>query len=254
VPLVASVAVLGACAGDPPQAPRIPDQGDQRLPGREVLRADFETGGLQQWAGGQAVDDDRIQVVRDPVNQGRYAGRFEVRDGDNPIGYGDRAEVQLSSGETEGQERWYGWSTMFASDFPVTDAWQVVTQWHSEVDGPPPLAFYVEDDRFILRTNRYESDASSAGDPIDHWSAPLRRGVWYRMKLHVRWSGDDDVGFLELWVNGRRVTERVRTRTLFPGHRSFFKQGYYRRSGEPQTGVVYHDGFHASEVTAAAKS
>lgn len=241
-------ATAAGCGGETATAPRVPDAGDQRLPGKEVLRADFETGGLQQWSGGQSVDDDRIRVVEDPVDQGRYAARFEVRDGDNPIGFGDRAELQLDSRESEGDERWYAWSTMFAPDFPVTDAWQVVTQWHSDVDGPPPLAFYVEDDRLILRTNRYEADGSSAGDPIDHWSAPLRRGVWYRIKLHVGWSGDDERGFLELWVNGRRVTDRIPTRTLFPGQDSFFKQGYYRRSGEPQTGVVYHDGFRASAV------
>ena len=77
--------------------------------------------------GPAGVFRDRIQAVTDPVNQGRYAGRFEVRDGDNPIGFGDRAEVQLETGEHEGADRWYAWSTMFDPSFPGGDAWPVVT-------------------------------------------------------------------------------------------------------------------------------
>ena len=120
------------------------DEPRHRTPGVERARADFETGDLRQWDGLQRVADDRIQVVTDPVDQGRFAGRFEVRDGDNPIGFGDRAEVQLATDESEGDDRWYAWSTMFDRSFPTSDAWQVVTQWHASSDGPPPLAFYVE--------------------------------------------------------------------------------------------------------------
>ncbi|MFP5369142.1 MAG: hypothetical protein ACLGI3_00085, partial [Actinomycetes bacterium] len=73
VPLAAAVVAAGGCGGDTP-LPSGPVAGDVRLPGREIIRADFETGGLQQWTGGQVVDDDRIRAVRSPVDQGRFAG------------------------------------------------------------------------------------------------------------------------------------------------------------------------------------
>ena len=223
------------------------DEPRHRTPGVERARADFETGDLRQWDGFQRVADDRIQVVTDPVDQGRFAGRFEVRDGDNPIGFGDRAEVQLATDESEGDDRWYAWSTMFDRSFPTSDAWQVVTQWHASSDGPPPLAFYVERDRLTLQTNPYD-ERGVRSDPVLHWSGPLDRGRWRHLRLHVIWSGNDEVGLVQLWVDGRRVTPKIRTRTLRPGEGVYLKQGYYRRSGEPRTGIVYHDGFRMSQA------
>ena len=253
------VAVGCGVLGDDEPEPRVDgpgmtaDEAVHTVPGRELFRADFETGDLGQWDGGQAVADDRIQVVDDPVDQGRYAGRFEVRDGDNPIGFGDRAELQIGSGEEEGQDRWYAWSTMFDPSFPTSDAWQVVTQWHVEdIDGTPPVAFYVIGDEIALQTNPHDGDGTPAGEPAIHWSAPLDRGRWHHFRLHVRWSGDDELGLIQLWADGVEATGEIHTRTLYPGHAAYLKQGYDRRSGEPQTGVVYHDALRASEAVPAA--
>ena len=224
------------------------DQPRHKVEGRELHRGDWETGDLSQWDGAQAVSRDRIQVVTAPVDQGRFAGRFEVREGDNPIGFGDRAEVQMETGETEGVERWYAWSTMFDWGFPISDAWQVVTQWHCEdCDGTPSLAVYVIRDRVALQVNPHEADGTPLKERV-LWSAPLDRGEWHRFRLHVRWSGSDERGLVELWHDGEKVVGPVHVRTLYPGHDAYFKQGYYRRSGEPETGIVYHDSFRVSEV------
>ncbi len=239
----------GLTGDDAPQRVNGPgaarDEERHLVAGTLLMRADFETGDLRQWDGFQRQETDRIQVVRDPVDQGEFAGRFEVRDGDNPIGFGDRAEVQLSTNESEGDERWYAWSTMFDPSFPDSDAWQVVTQWHASSDGPPPLAFYVEDEQVLLQTNPYEGDGTTSG-PVTHWSAPLDRGEWRHFKMHVVWSADAEEGLIELWVDGERATPAIPAQTLRPGESVYFKQGYYRRSGEPETGIVYHDGFRTS--------
>jgi hypothetical protein len=251
VAVVALALLVAGCGGD--RSDRVDGPGAGRdearhvLGGAELMRADFETGDLRQWDGEQRVADDRIQVVRDPVDQGEFSGRFEVRDGDNPIGFGDRAEVQLATDEGEGDDRWYAWSTMFDPTFPDSDAWQVVTQWHSSSDGPPPLAFYVENEEYTLQTNPYDPDGDVSA-PVAHWSAPLNRGTWRHIRLHVVWSADPERGLIELWVDGERATPPISTQTLRPGEGVYFKQGYYRRSGEPQTGIVYHDAFRMSEA------
>ena len=254
--MIAAVVTAGGCGfGSSEKPPRESgpgaalDQPRHRVEGREFVRGDWETGDLRQWDGAQAVSRDRIQVVRDPVDQGGYAGRFEVRQGDNPIGFGDRAEVQLDSGETEGLERWYAWSTMFDPTFPISDAWQVVTQWHvGDLDGTPSVGFYVIEDRIALQVNPHDAEGQPIREPEVLWSAPLDRGTWHHIRLHVVWSGSDDTGLLELWHDGLRVAGPVNVRTLYPGHDSYFKQGYYRRSDEPLTGIVYHDAFRATEV------
>jgi hypothetical protein len=243
VTLAGPVLVRKPAPPAPIPAPPPPDA----LPGTEVLRADYETGSLSQWNANQKVADDRISVISDTVRQGRFAARFEVRNGDNPIGFGDRAEVQTSTGEREGQERWYGWSTLFAPDYPSSSAWQVISQWHANADGSPPLAFFAQGDELKLVAHRFSAPGVPI-DIVDIWKGPLRRGVWQDLKLHVLWSGSDSTGFVELWVDGvpqvlDNGSTRRNIRTLYPGVGAYFKQGLYRQSGIPQTGIVYHDGF-----------
>jgi hypothetical protein len=225
------------------------DEPVHRIPGRLVVRGDWETGDLSQWDGAQAVSRDRIQVVTSPVDQGRYAGRFEVRNGDNPIGYGDRAEVQVDTGEKEGADRWYAWSTLFDPTYPTSDAWQVVSQWHCDCDGTPSVGFYVIRNRLALQINPHDAEERPIREPRIIWSTPLDRGTWHRIRLHVIWSGSDRDGLVDLWHDGEHVAGPVHIRTLYPGHAAYFKQGLYRQSGVPQTGIVYHDAFRASEVT-----
>lgn len=224
-----------------------------QLPGREILRADWETGDTSQFSSVQTVSSDRIRPVTNPVRQGRYAGRFEVRPGDDPLGYGDRAEVSISTRETEGDERWYSWSTMVAPGFPSTAGFQVISQWHSRADGRPPVAFFAENDDLVLFVHRYAAPGQQLST-TRAWSAPLPRGVWQDIVMHVKWSGSDRVGFIELWVNGQRQTlsngqTRLSTRTMYPGIDNYFKQGYYRQYGIRGTGVVYHDGFRMSSAS-----
>ncbi len=258
--LVRSVRVTSAApvgvARVPAPAPAItppgPGAAAAALPGREIFRGDFETGSLGQWNGLQRVATDRISVVGSPARDGRYAARFEVRDGDNPIGYGDRAELQSSTGESEGDERWYSWSTMFAADFPRSSAWQVVSQWHANADGSPPLAFYAENDDLVLTANRMAGPGSPLG-AVRLWRGPLRRGTWNDIRMHVKWSGSDSVGFVELWIDGvpQKLddgTTRRAVRTLYPGVGAYFKQGLYRQSGVGGTGVLFHDGLRVSAV------
>lgn len=221
------------------------------IPGNILRSGDFNTGSLSQWSGSQQSHPYSIAVQRDDVREGGHAARFEVRNGDNPIGYGDRAEVQASTGESEGKERWYSWSTKFDTSFPRYGAWQVVSQWHANAAGSPPISFMAENDDLVLRAHRY-SAPNSLIDIVDIWRGSLRRGQWQDIKVHVKWSGSDSTGFLELWIDDVRQTfddgtRRRYIRTLYPGYGAYFKQGLYRLSGLSATGIVYHDGFRMSD-------
>ena len=59
-----------------------------------VRSLDYETGNFGQWAGVNAIRG-RATIVRSPRHQGRYAARFVVRPGDNPLpgASGERAEA-----------------------------------------------------------------------------------------------------------------------------------------------------------------
>ncbi|QLY27713.1 heparin lyase I family protein [Nocardia huaxiensis] len=258
--------LLVACSPGPPPSPR-------------TFVGDYETGNFNQWAYCQNIvvtsgpcadytNADSMSIVTDIVRQGHYAARFEVDQGDTPgrLCCGDRAEV---SGEDatqadEGDERWYQWSTRFDTVFPAGTGWSVVSQWHANEDGSPPLAIAAGPTN--VSENHWGvviSTWNGPGDPgptYTPWSREITRDVWNDIKLHVKWSARDSDGYLELWVDGRRQTFdaapctgeiRCAVRTLMPdGGGVYFKQGYYRDPGIPGEGIVYHDGFSQSATEA----
>src|SRR5690349_16086714 len=92
---------------------------------------DFESGNVSQYSGVQEVSSDRLEVVSDPVHQGKYALKVTVRQGDNPISAsGNRNELFQEGRTEEGTEAYYRWSTMWPSDYPTANDWQLFAQWH----------------------------------------------------------------------------------------------------------------------------
>ncbi|KAA0023837.1 polysaccharide lyase [Antrihabitans cavernicola] len=240
---------------------------------------DFETGNLNQWQNCQDVQvvslpcnlvgpSQSISVESDVVRQGRFAARFQVRGGDQPAGLccGDRAEVsgEGATAANEGDDRWYQWSTRFDTGFPATQGWSVVSQWHAIQDGSPPVA--IDSGPVNISPNHWGITVSTwnapgiAGPTFTPWSAPIDRGAWNDIKMHIHWSANDSFGFIEFWLDGARQTftaapcagqTRCMVRTLMPGGGGvYFKQGYYRDPAITAPGVVYHDGLSIADTEA----
>jgi uncharacterized protein (TIGR03382 family) len=194
---------------------------------------DFESGNLNQWTGTQVVSTDRLQIVNDPVHQGKFALRVLVKQGDNPINAsGNRNELFQEGRTEEGAEAYYRWSTMFAPDFPSADDWQLFAQWHQPEDccGSPPIQFYVYGEELRLTVSTAQTEV---------WRAPLRRGVWHDFVLHVRFSDDPKAGFIELWYDGQHVLDKTYAATRA---NDYLKLGLYRSASIQQDGVLYQDG------------
>jgi hypothetical protein len=196
-----------------------------------VWRGDFETNDLSQWPTIHGLLS-RLTVVTSPVRQGKYALRTELRPGDFSNN-GNRNEVVWGTPQTNGMDRYYAWSTMFTAEYPRESKWQVFTQWHhSGLSGSPPLEMDVYLDEIRLVT----------GGVTTQWSAPLVRGVWHDFIVHVLWSSDPNVGFVEFWYDGSKVMEKKLMATAYSGQDNFFVQGLYRDASIQATAVVYHDG------------
>ncbi|HZH03993.1 MAG TPA: polysaccharide lyase, partial [Myxococcaceae bacterium] len=197
---------------------------------------DFETGSLKQWWVEQMTASDRIRVVTDPTRQGRYAGKFIVRQGDNPISAsGNRNELVAATREATGSEYYYGWSTLFPTSFPDVNKWQLIVQWHQEATtGCPPVEFYVVGNQLRLRLGGCEGKVV--------WTAPINRGKWHDFAFHVKWSPNPKVGFVELYHNGKLALSKRMIATQFANNLNYLKMGLYRDASISQEGVVYHDG------------
>jgi hypothetical protein len=222
-------------------------------PGRVYWSGDFQTGNLRQWDRLQALPGDaRVVPTPAPHDGRRFAARFTVRSGDNPIhSTGERAEAVASVEQTGSKPEtsaWYGWSTYFPPDFQAPpESWNIFTQWHGVLsDGcPPNLAFEANAFSgswrisFRARGGRLQECTPSSDEKWD--VASLQLGRWYDFVLHVRWSSNPHLGFVALWVDGRQVVPQTALATLYVGERSYLKQGFYR-APSPLTSIVYHAG------------
>jgi hypothetical protein len=216
-----------------------------------VFRGDFESGDLSGWRlnDGDGLQigggEGRLRVVTSPRRQGRYAGRFEVREGDVWRGApGERTQACFDEFADEGQLRTYRWSTRFAEDYPsYTGGFQLWSQWHAKLSGPSqaPIQFIAAGDE--IGVNVVESDADARPTGTHRlWRGPMRRGRWQDFTLRVQWSSDPDKASLDLRVDGAEVMSRRGIATLIPGHPNYVCQGLYRSDGAGATAVVFYDG------------
>lgn len=223
---------------DTPLAPgaRTPAGGENEI----LWRGDFDTGNLSQWETNQSVAANRIQVVSNPVKEGKYAARFETRPTDNIGDTSPRSELAANLGEKEGEERWYRWYTYFPEDFPVQYPEQFITftQWRALDESEAYGSFMVLGDTVTLR----QEDIGTL------WEAPLTLGVWHKFVFHVKWSPNPNEGFYELYYDGHLVMPKhyLRTMSGTPGAAigNYVKEGLYKSEFIP-TGVLYQDGFVA---------
>ena len=205
----------------------------------------YQTGDLNQWHGIVEAAPGRVSIVRSPARPGYPdTARFVVEPGDHTNSpRSERAEVTSTQEQAdgyEGVEAWYGWSTLFPTDLhPPAGKTSIFTQWHQTKSAasetcPPNVAFKVDARRApttILLTVRGGALSDCAPQSIMSWDlGPLTSNSWHDFVVHVLWSSDPMVGFVEVWLNGRRVVPVTALATLYTGQGVYLKQGFYRPS------------------------
>jgi hypothetical protein len=231
-----------------------------------IWKSDFETGDLSEWSQIQACPGG-VTVVTSPVRHGMYAARFAVADDDtnarclavpteNP-----RAQLVGPFGLFQaGDDVYIGFSTFFPADFPTVPAgsWlQLHEDYGPPYNGSPTMEVDVYGDRLGMEANE--------NDGIYHriWTAgeDIHRGTqWEDIVLHVKWSTDPAVGFIELWYDGVPQTfadgeTREHVATLVPSINGLFDTVYmnqYRKAGvDLGTVVLYHDDIRVGRTYAS---
>ncbi|MEV3902820.1 polysaccharide lyase [Mycobacterium sp. NPDC050551] len=229
-----------------------------RAGSRVVFTGDYDTGDLDQWATLHTRDWNKppgayceySACVRDGGPGHPTAARFEVRDGDvPPFGGGERAEVRTDDGSTsgagvaEGDVRFYELSIMFDEAFQNprqgSDSWFVLMQWLPSDDSSPPLTLQVS------KANTLELGGDGPSIPHRRPIGPVRPGVWSDYVLHVKFSADPAIGFVEVWQDGVLAVPR-HSRPTLSDRPAYLKQGVYRDAASSGTQVVWHDGLRVT--------
>jgi hypothetical protein len=208
-----------------------------------LFKGDFETGNLSQWPLVQAIPG-RATVVKSPVSQGTYSGRFEVREGDKePATGSQRAEVISGQEFEEGDVRYFRiLSRVDSWDF---GHWGMIWQVHDESSGSPPLSLQLYKNKSGSMLWLGPGDASA-----EYWEAPLP-GLekWFEVVIRVDFGAK---GSLKVWLNGK-PQEMLNKELTYSGIDTlgkapgYDKLGIYRSSVSTTTAVVYHDDYRVSD-------
>lgn len=213
-----------------------------------IWRGDAETGDLSQWCIQNQAQPGRISVVTNPVTQGQYAYRFELIDGDTASGERVTLSQQCDERlEREGQEKYFGWSVFLPLDYPVNDPWSLVTQFKGIHTGSPPISLNYRYGNWMLN---YRPNTNSG--VLNKWKTPATNGRWEHFVLHIKWSTDPNVGFIEFWFNGQLVVPKFYTPTMHLSNGvpvpNFGVIGLYRDSSIKDNVKLYHDGMVAGRT------
>jgi hypothetical protein len=234
---------------------------------------DWEDGltGPGNWRSLQIVDSDRFQRVTEPVRQGQYALRVEVRPGDDPIhSSGERAEALVmldAAGQRLNESvfsgtQYYAFSVRLDADWQMPEAskrgrWAIIFQLHGPdaLKASPALAVRVHE-QFEL--SLHSGDLDSKTDSL-RWQSysfsdgSLNRGNWVDLVLRITFAADF-TGAVQVWRRDegehsfREVLSLEDVPTLH--YRSsqgtvgehYWKHGLYRSKQTTLTNVLWLDG------------
>lgn len=249
--------------------------------GKLRWKGDFSSLDFSQWnaqfgdqlrvdANGDGIADTNIQILPDGVNDRLVLVKNEFYNAQATRGLkaspkqfdlhsgGTRAEVVAKSsgalgGSTgqgwfyEGDEVWISWATKFAPDYQTHSKWHVFSQAHQTLDlgnGGPMISFIVNGSTIAFSVMNGVYDKTADPSQAKFWTKTIRPGFWDHYLLHIKWSQNMAVGFVELWVNGVNVVPKRFHNNLDTDGIAYWKLGFYRSQDINVEQTVFHSNFN----------
>jgi hypothetical protein len=164
-----------------------------------------------------------------PGRVGKSAARFTLGKGarrqELVAGYNEHDAVTFG----EGDDRYFSFSTRFATDWPSVSTWQLVAQWKADGQGSPPIAMFAGA-HGTSRVQLVGAGWPGAGGKEGHDLGPLVRGRWIDWVVHIKFSTRQERALVEVWRDGALVARQRGWRPSFGGERAG-SQGATLRKG-----------------------
>lgn len=202
------------------------------------------------WDDINQAESDRITTDSSVVRKGTHSAKYTVYDGDvAPLTHSENPRAQLNENAIfcDGDNEYIGSSVYFPRDFPVMPlyGWLVVNSfgfappYGSTVDGAGGLQVTHPGDDLELERG---------SDGARLWTTSIERERWIDIVVHIKFSTDPSVGYVELWKNGVKQTlsdgsERMYYQTFDPDATDCgnLQPTNYRKKGMFSTVTIYQD-------------
>ncbi len=195
------------------------------------------------------LDSGYIKMVSDTVRDGGYAlkitvaPQFQTQEPNKPVK--NRNEVNYKHQNIKGTEVWYQWSFLIPTNFIELDtvlypnSFNIIGQFHAIADPEngmptaagtnPPVALYLGrktiNGPFGVQLN-YGIMNDNVG-PAGYF--PVTKGEWIDFKMHIKWSQNDNIGFIEAWANDSIITGgKFYGKNMHNTKPHYWKVGFYR--------------------------
>ncbi len=202
------------------------------------------------------LHSDSLEIIQDPLDATNHVLQITVHPTDTPA-QGDeekkksRAEIGVRSVGDPGEERWFSFKFMIPKNFKDTQekkTFHIISQiqrYDKEIDGKYVDGYGLKDEGDTLSPTialEYGSENGKSGVALKYGLADrtkpntllkkisIEKGQWYTIKLHVKWSQQDD-GFVEGWINDESLTpsnEKVFGANMYTNLPRDFRIGVYR--------------------------
>ncbi len=211
-----------------------------------------------------AQDVSRITIIKHPVRQGAGAIKLTVFPKDVSATK-NRAEINLVYGDKpktgNWRDVWYAWSVMVPADyfddqenprfqimgqFHVVPEFQKGETWEDYPKVPPMICFRYGYDKGGPGFGLFYGLMSKNKSPARIAKTYIKKGVWYDVTLHIRWSASKE-GFVEAWLNDEPLTpwngkdHKYYGPNMYNTAPPMLKFGLYRDWGFKTVNSVYYD-------------
>lgn len=163
----------------------------------------------------QSASASNLQIVPDPVNQGRSVFMLQLRANDRKVFSGHRTEIVASREYVRQGLRWYALSFLLPNDWIAHSYPIVLAQLHTSQKKavlPPPVSVVVEGERLKLELRSSSAPVvgpyavtKQTADTKVLGLGGLERGRWHCFVFRADWSWTEGRGELDVWHNRERV-------------------------------------------------